>query len=54
MSAADNHKKRSCRGYRKKHHTLAPKQSPMISMGTKRRKKRTKISSLFFKRSAEN
>lgn len=51
MSAADNHKHRSCRGYQKKHHTLAPKNSPMIALTKPRRKKHGKsISSLFFRR----
>ena len=53
MSAADNHKIRSRRGYIKQHHTLAPKKSPMIDLTTPRRKKRIKpISSLFLKRKA--
>lgn len=50
MSSAINHKIRSRQGYRKQHQTLAPKQSPMIDMGTPRRKKRRKsLSSLFFR-----
>ena len=54
MSAADNHKRRSCRGYLKKHRTLAPKKSPMISLRKVRhRRKRAQISSLFFRKTAE-
>ena len=54
MSAADNHKYRSHRGYLKKHHTLAPKKPPMISLGKVRhRRKRAPISSLFFGKNAE-
>lgn len=54
MSAADNHKKRSSRGYLKQHHTLAPKKPPMISLGKVRhRRKRAPISSLFFRKTAE-
>lgn len=51
MSAADSHKQRSRRGYRRQHMTLAPKMSPMVTLSTPRGKKRGgKISSLFFRR----
>ena len=58
MSAADNHKKRSSRGYLKQHHTLAPKKTPAISRGhVRHRRKRSLISSLFsslfFRKTAE-
>ena len=50
MSAADNHKIRSCRGYVKKHRSLAPKKTPMVSLTRVRpRWKRGNISRLFFK-----
>ena len=53
MSAADNHKKRSRRGYLKQHYTLAPKKTPMISLGkVKRRRKTAPLSSLFLRKSA--
>lgn len=55
MSAADNHVKRSSRGYRKKHYTLAPKKTPMISLGQVRHRRKVRsISSLFFRRNAES
>jgi len=51
MSAADNHNRRSRRGYSKQHRTLAPRNSPMIDLSRPRTKKRGgKISSLFFRR----
>lgn len=49
MSAADNHKTRSCRGYVMKHRTLAPSHSPMIAQDKRRQRKnyRSSISQLF-------
>lgn len=53
MSAADNHKQRSCRGYLKQHRTLAPKNTPMVALGKVRQKRKAHpISSLFFHRTA--
>lgn len=48
MSAADNHKARSSHSSGKKRYTMAPKQSPMISLSTTRKKRPKRISSLFF------
>lgn len=53
MSAADNHKQRSRRGYIKQHRTLAPKNTPRIALGKVRQKRKAHpISSLFFRRPA--